>query len=186
MCKQTFKFLSGLTRHEKRHEPPGGFHCRICITPFTTELERNNHKEAFHKVYKCQICDAKFTNDQDYIDHIQNTHAGRDREYVVCTICGQQFRTALQLKYHNDSKCGTQKSYQCDQCSSKFMTQNTLNAHKLIHAGEKKHLCDYCGNSFLSKGQLKVHERSHTGEKPFKCDVSVLIVITFLFIISPL
>lgn len=51
------------------------------------------------------------------------------------------------------------------------MTQNTLNAHKLIHSGEKKHLCNYCGNSFLSKGQLKVHERSHTHEKPFKCEV---------------
>lgn len=49
------------------------------------------------------------------------------------------------------------------------MTQNTLNAHKLIHKGEKKHLCNFCGKSFLSKGQLKVHERSHTKEKPFKC-----------------
>lgn len=39
------------------------------------------------------------------------------------------------------------------------MTQNTLNAHLMIHSGEKKHLCNFCGNSFLSRGQLKIHER---------------------------
>lgn len=39
------------------------------------------------------------------------------------------------------------------------MTQNTLNAHLMIHTGVKKHLCNFCGNSFLSRGQLKIHER---------------------------
>lgn len=53
------------------------------------------------------------------------------------------------------------------------MTQNTLNAHLLIHFGEKKHLCNFCGNSFLSRGQLKIHERLHTKEKPYKCMVSL-------------
>lgn len=53
------------------------------------------------------------------------------------------------------------------------MTQNTLNAHMLIHSGEKKHLCNFCGNSFLSRGQLKIHERSHTKEKPYKCLVII-------------
>lgn len=53
------------------------------------------------------------------------------------------------------------------------MTQFTLNAHLLIHTGEKKHLCNFCGNSFLSRGQLKIHERSHTKEKPYKCKVTL-------------
>lgn len=72
-------------------------------------------------------------------------------------------------RLHVESKCGTVRCYTCNQCNSKFMTQNTLNAHIQIHTGEKKHLCNYCGNSFLSRGQLKIHERSHTKEKPYKC-----------------
>lgn len=70
-------------------------------------------------------------------------------------------------RLHIESKCGTVRCYKCKQCNSKFMTQNTLNTHMLIHYGEKKHLCNFCGNSFLSRGQLKIHERSHTKEKPY-------------------
>lgn len=61
---------------------------------------------------------------------------------------------SLANRLHCESKCGTVRCYTCNQCNSKFMTQNTLNAHKLIHTGEKKHLCNYCGVSFLSRGQL--------------------------------
>lgn len=70
------------------------------------------------------------------------------------------------------------------------MTQNTLNAHMLIHTGEKKHLCKFCGNSFLSRGQLKIHERSHTKEKPYIClvhhflnnNIIFLIILLIIFI----
>ncbi|GAB0088979.1 uncharacterized protein DMENIID0001_034480 [Sergentomyia squamirostris] len=170
ICKLNFKFLPGLQRHEKRHEPPGGFICGVCSKPFTTDEDRNNHRNTEHKVYKCQICEERFGTEAEYVAHIVNEHGGKDREPIVCNSCGQMFRSQAQLKIHTDSKCGTVKMYPCDECNSRFMTSSTLKAHKLIHLGEKKHLCNYCGNSFLSKGQLKVHERSHTGEKPFKCD----------------
>lgn len=123
-------------------------------------------------MFKCQICSELFDSETGYIDHIESLHNGKEREYVVCTVCGAQFRTSAQLSSHKSTKCGTLKRFTCKLCGSKFMTQNTLNVHSTIHLGEKTHLCNYCGNSFLSKGQLKVHERSHTGEKPFKCNVS--------------
>jgi KRAB domain-containing zinc finger protein len=50
-----------------------------------------------------------------------------------------------------------------------------MNAHLLIHTGEKKHLCNFCGSNFLSKGQLKVHERSHTGEKVILQSVKIKV-----------
>lgn len=73
------------------------------------------------------------------------------------------------FRLHKESKCGTIRSFVCNVCDSKFLTQNTLNAHVQIHTGVKKHLCNYCGASFLSRGQLQIHERSHTKEKPFQC-----------------
>lgn len=80
----------------------------------------------------------------------------------------------LKIRLHCESKCGTVRSYACKECGSKFMTQNTLNSHILIHKGDKKYLCNFCGNSFLSRGQLKIHERSHTKEKPYNCLVGWL------------
>ncbi|XP_055713631.1 zinc finger protein 665 [Phlebotomus papatasi] len=170
VCDLNFKFQLGLERHEKRHEPPGGFLCGVCNEKFTTDADRVQHRNQEHKVYRCQICEAKFGTEAEYVAHIVNQHGGKDREPVVCSDCGQQFRSSTQLKAHNESKCGTIKMYSCNECNSRFMTSTTLKAHKLIHLGVKKHLCNFCGSNFLSKGQLKVHERSHTGEKPFKCN----------------
>ncbi|XP_059616203.1 uncharacterized protein LOC132261415 [Phlebotomus argentipes] len=170
ICELNFKSKSSLERHVTRHEAPGGFLCPMCDETFTTDADRAQHRNTEHKVYRCQICEAKYGTEAEYVAHIVNQHGGKDREPVVCSDCGQQFRSTTQLKIHNDSKCGTVKMFGCNECNSRFMTANTLKAHKLIHLGEKKHLCNYCGNSFLSKGQLKVHERSHTGEKPFKCN----------------
>lgn len=160
-------------------------------------MDRVSHRETAHKMFKCQICSELFDSETGYIDHIELLHNGKEREYVVCTVCGAQFRTLAQLSSHKNTKCGTVKRFTCKMCGSKFMTQNTLNVHFTIHKGEKTHLCNYCGNSFLSKGQLKVHERSHTGEKPFKCEVSATICeylahnivtrqITFRFAKKPL
>lgn len=193
VCCQLFQFETGLKKHEQRHRPPGGFVCSECSERFLTDAERLLHKETVHKIFKCLLCDSKFASEETYLAHIAEQHGGRDRDYLVCSDCGAQFRQPNQLRFgtififntilresicrsrpirlHNESKCGTIRSYSCRECESKFISRNTLNAHMLIHSGEKKHLCDFCGKSFLSRGQLQVHERCHTGEKPFKCDV---------------
>ncbi|XP_031617514.1 zinc finger protein 665-like [Contarinia nasturtii] len=171
VCNQLFKYQTGLKKHELRHKPPGGFNCSECSERFITDAERSIHKEIVHKIFKCLICNAKCSSEEEFLKHINDLHEGRDREYVTCGDCGAQFRQKNQLRLHIESKCGTVRCYTCKQCNSKFMTQNTLNAHMLIHLGDKKHLCNFCGNSFLSRGQLKIHERSHTKEKPYSCKV---------------
>lgn len=40
----------------------------------------------------------KFDKDEDFFKHINTEHEGRDRLYSVCSKCGQQFRTSIQLK----------------------------------------------------------------------------------------
>lgn len=90
--------MSGLTKHEKRHEPPGGFLCHLCNAPFVNYLERNHHRELVHKLYKCSNCGEKFTNEEDFISHIERVHDGKDRVYCICTDCGKEYRTPAQLK----------------------------------------------------------------------------------------
>ncbi|XP_055548710.1 zinc finger protein 160 [Wyeomyia smithii] len=169
VCDQVFLHKSNFLRHNQRHDPPGGFICSICQKPFTSDWDRNNHKRNEHSVFRCRLCKKEFALEDDYNIHIQKQHAGVDREYEVCPTCGQQFRSASQLRAHIDSNCGAEKKHECDVCQSRYLTQASLNAHMIKHFGEKSHLCNYCGASFLNKGQLKVHERMHTGEKPYKC-----------------
>ncbi|XP_026464034.1 zinc finger protein 16-like isoform X1 [Ctenocephalides felis] len=171
ICKQSFRYATGLERHVQRHKGEGGFICKQCGKKFCSDAERKIHKEAIHNINNCQLCNLKFKKEEEFYAHINKEHDGRDRIYSVCSECGQQFKTNVQLKYHVESRCGTLRQWSCNNCNSKFMTKSSLRAHQLIHIGEKKHLCNYCGSSFLSKGQLKVHERSHTGEKPFSCEV---------------
>lgn len=93
-----FLHKANYLRHTQRHEPPGGFLCSICVQPFTTDWDRNKHKRDEHSVFRCRLCKEEFPVEDDYNEHIQEQHAGRDREYDICPTCGQQFRTASQLK----------------------------------------------------------------------------------------
>ncbi|XP_058820044.1 zinc finger protein 569 [Topomyia yanbarensis] len=170
VCDQVFLHKSNYMKHQRRHEPPGGFICSLCQQPFTTDWDRNQHKRNEHSVFRCRLCKKEFPVEDDYNNHVQSEHDGRDREYDVCPSCGQQFRSVAQLKVHIASKCGEDKKHECNICQSRYLTQASLNAHMIKHNGEKSHLCNYCGVSFLNKGQLKVHERMHTGEKPYKCN----------------
>uniref|UniRef100_A0A8D8FTS5 Zinc finger protein 557 n=1 Tax=Culex pipiens TaxID=7175 RepID=A0A8D8FTS5_CULPI len=170
VCDQVFLHKANYLRHTQRHEPPGGFLCSICVQPFTTDWDRNKHKRDEHSVFRCRLCNEEFPVEDDYNEHIQEQHAGRDREYDICPTCGQQFRTASQLKVHIESNCGTDKKHECEECHQRYLTLASLNAHMIKHAGIKSHLCNFCGASFLNKGQLKVHVRMHTGERPYKCN----------------
>ncbi|XP_053695016.1 zinc finger protein 431-like [Sabethes cyaneus] len=170
VCDQVFLHKSNFLRHNQRHDPPGGFICSICCKQFTSDWDRSKHKRDEHSVFRCRLCKSEFPLEGDYNNHILEEHGGVDREYEVCPTCGQQFRSASQLKVHMESNCGAEKKHECDVCQSRYLTQASLNAHMIKHFGEKSHLCNYCGASFLNKGQLKVHERMHTGEKPYKCN----------------
>lgn len=98
VCSQLFQFETGLKKHEQRHRPPGGFVCSVCNERFLTEAERLLHKETVHKIFKCLLCDSKFTSEKTYLAHIAQQHGGRDRDYLVCSDCGTQFRQPNQLR----------------------------------------------------------------------------------------
>lgn len=111
-----------MSKHQLRHKPPGGFICPECGERFVTDAERLLHKEDIHKVsakeannikqvsillirmvqfqiFKCMICNEKCDSENAFVDHINQLHDGRDREYVTCDDCGAQFRQKNQLKF---------------------------------------------------------------------------------------
>lgn len=148
LCSQTFKYPAALKKHSLTHVPQEHV-CRICNTAFESESDVRTHKENVHTVMQCHLCPATFPTNQEekLLVHMERVHHGKDRENAICADCGSQFKTQNQLKYwvifllvifwwvnvlisnarfriHNTTKCGTVKQFQCEQCESKFMTQN--------------------------------------------------------------
>ena len=50
------------------------------------------------------------------------------------------------------------KEFQCPICAKYFSRKFTLDAHMLIHKGEKPFMCQFCGKSFRQKGTLMRHK----------------------------
>ncbi|KAJ6642938.1 Zinc finger and SCAN domain-containing protein 10 [Pseudolycoriella hygida] len=127
-CPQTFKYSAALKKHNLTHVSKEKI-CRICNSVFESECEVRKHKEDVHTKLSCQLCSATFPTNQEekLLAHIESVHYGKDRENAICADCGSQFKTQTQLKIHNMTKCGTVKQFECEQCFSKFMTQNVRN-----------------------------------------------------------
>ncbi|KAJ0176234.1 hypothetical protein K1T71_008408 [Dendrolimus kikuchii] len=62
------------------------------------------------------------------------------------------------------------ESFECDICSAKFKTKNSLSGHKRKHAAKGRVLsCVSCGKIFKKISHLKRHELTHDTKKPYKC-----------------
>ena len=60
--------------------------------------------------------------------------------------------------------------FNCDICSTGFISQGKLNRHKRSHTGERPYKCDICGKSFRQSAHLKEHISVHNEERPVSCD----------------
>lgn len=72
------------------------------------------------------------------------------RELLACGRCDHVYISSNQLKNHLETDCGKIKNFVCH-CGNRYLTEASLNQHKIVHEGQKKFLCDFCGKSFLSK-----------------------------------
>ena len=75
-----------------------------------------------------------------------------------------------QMKRHMTVRHGTGPTLDCDECDSKFLSQNGLRKHKL----ETHRLrCDKCTDSFANAKQLRVHKAIYHVETSQGQDASV-------------
>jgi uncharacterized Zn-finger protein len=69
------------------------------------------------------------------------------------------------------------KQYKCDICNKSFKWYSKLQAHKLVHTGEKPYRCYVCNKSFTEKGSLRKHILLHTASvKQARNPMSVICV----------
>jgi len=71
--------------------------------------------------------------------------------------------------YKNTRKAAG-KIFSCRYCTKVFGQTDHLEAHELLHTGEKPYSCTVCEKRFTHVSSLKQHARKHTDENPLKCD----------------
>jgi len=63
-----------------------------------------------------------------------------------------------------------EKPWPCSKCPKKFTRKSTLNSHiKIMHSKERPFKCELCEKMFATKGNRDRHLNSHLNEKHHKC-----------------
>ncbi|KPI94859.1 Zinc finger protein 782 [Papilio xuthus] len=169
-CNKTFNSRETLKSHERSHIPIEErkvFRCELCDLKFTTRSSAASHKRVVHdkiKSYVCDLCGYACGTNGELRQH-RAIHSD-DKPYV-CRKCSKPFKTYSNLKTHMDTHEET--SYACYVCSRVLNSRRTLRKHLLVHEDKCRHVCSYCNKAFKRKQTLKVHMYMHTGDKPLTC-----------------
>ncbi|XP_069814172.1 oocyte zinc finger protein XlCOF6-like [Dendropsophus ebraccatus] len=116
--------------------------------------------------YKCSSCQLEFETKDTYKVHVQcHKHGGG----FTCLYCDCFMSEWDPMEKHIKSHRLVRKSYQCQVCEKRFMTQSAWKSHMRGHDQKSEvFLCTKCPLSFDSESVRNLHVTCHT-EDVFKC-----------------
>ena len=91
----------------------------------------------------------------------------RKKRRHQCEKCLKCFTRSGHLQAHLLIHAG-ERPYECEHCKQCFRQSGTLLNHLKIHNG-KTCRCENCGKGFTRPDALQAHRRTHTGERPYEC-----------------
>lgn len=157
-------------KYNKRKNP---LTCEYCGKIFHRRQHYSAHiraKHTFEKPYKCDLCDARYTNSHSLLVHKRNHN---NEKPFICSYCGKSFVCSGDL-YHHSKIHLNKREYKCSQCEKGFNTASILRTHKIcMHTDPKdwKYVCSYCTKKFPINSSLVTHMKRHTGIREFSCHI---------------
>ncbi|KAM3929440.1 uncharacterized protein RB166_007183 [Leptodactylus fuscus] len=140
--------------------------CRKFTFLPTLSVDHMKNKAYKNKSYKCANCQLEFKTKDTYKVHVQcHKHGGG----FTCLYCGSFMSEWSPMEKHIKSHRLVRKSYQCQVCEKRFMTQSAWKSHMRAHDKKSEvFLCTKCPLSFESENVRNLHVTCHK-EDVFKC-----------------
>ena len=210
ICECVFPSKEEYKRHMFQQHSQNKLYCWKCGDVFDALIQLESHRRTIHgkgrahhskfKLIACHMC-GKLICKSSFSAHMKRGHTNANpNESYICQICGLQYLTKSYFINHMREHEGL-KRITCNVCNQVFMTEESLESHKLTHPAvdrpykcrycdatyrknnhRKKHentrhirnysaKCPVCGKKFLDRQHLKVHSVVHTKERRFSCTV---------------
>merc|ERR1712243_252589 len=143
------------------------------------------------KLFKCDLCDKKFTYRSKLKTHVQKQAEVPDMS--LCPICGKNITSKSAMKKHiasHQRSVNADTNLKCDQCDYVGKTVGYLTRHMFDDHDHNAFFCHLCGKKckgkngithhmdlnhstekgFDTKKTLEGHINMHLGLKPHKCE----------------
>uniref|UniRef100_A0A1B0EXM9 Uncharacterized protein n=1 Tax=Phlebotomus papatasi TaxID=29031 RepID=A0A1B0EXM9_PHLPP len=178
ICNTRFTQKHSLQTHMMRHTNERPFQCLVCKKGFRRKhiLQMHMNCHTGDTPYRCKKCNLGFRTTTALRNHGHN---------LKCPICSKTFHMIPSLQTHiqrhkrdPDGRAGPRLKMKvqhiCDECGKSYSCKSVLEAHKVIHTGEKPFKCQHCDKAFPLSASLKVHNRN---KHPNQTESSLLDLI---------
>lgn len=148
MCGKQFRAVSTLTRHLRTHEDRQEQQCKHCEKQFTHRSALLSHEMRHTQVrrFACSGCNKSFYTRNQMDTHQRKLHMDRSNSDPTttttnnatllpfqCDLCSKSYRSASMLSTHKLKKHYRLAKYCCQHCDKKFVDDERLQQHQLIH-----------------------------------------------------
>ncbi len=196
-CRKEFTCKYNVKGHiEAIHYKLKPYSCKKCNKSFTKKSSLTSHLIAFgdgarcpgmppakqkaenveigseiyngRKIYKCCMCEKKFTKKPSAVTHVNVVHYGL--KPFKCEYCFKLFSKRSNYLNHREA-IHLNVTHTCSHCNKSFSRKSSLTAHlvahdNIFHNKRKTFPCPKCRRSFTHKTSLNRHimEKHQSGE----------------------
>ena len=144
-CDKKYRANKDLTIHKRIHSGETPFVCQTCSKGFRSgSLLRAHMQTHGDKKHTCEFCGRLFLRRTSLLSHKKLVHYEK-----ILIDGGVEESVAKQLV------CTSRKTYECDECDKKYLSNKDLTIHKRLHTGDAPFVCQTCGKAFRASGLLK-------------------------------